>query len=104
MKRLLPDRRATRTAQESAEVGRQVKNLLEHPGWEYLLEELDAKADTNLLLLVNPKDKTTGEYADAVGYAKGLRDIAKVAETVIKRGQKAQDEAHQLEAAGQAAE
>lgn len=104
MKRLVSNRQTDRTAEEMAEVGRHVKALLEHPGWEYLLEELDAKADANLNLLVNPKDLTTGEYADAIGYAKGLRDVVKIAETVIKRGKKAQDEAHQLEAAGQAAE
>lgn len=104
MKRLVSDRQANRTAEETAEVGRQVKSLLEHPGWGYLLEALDAKADANLNLLVNPKDKTTGEYADAIGYAKGLRDVQKVAEQVITRGRKALDESHQLDAAGQAAE
>jgi hypothetical protein len=104
MRRLLPGRQATRTAEETAEIGRQVKSLLEHPGWEYFLEALDAKADAGLNLVVDPKETTHGQYADAIGYAKGLRDVQKVAEQVIKRGQKALDEAHELDVAGQATE
>lgn len=104
MKRLLTARQETRTAEETAEVGRQVKSLLEHPGWEYLLEELDAAADRQLNLVVDPKETTERQYADAIGYAKGCRHVTRHAEAVIKRGRKAQDEAHQLDVAGQATE
>lgn len=104
MKRLVPDRRETRTLEQTAEAGRQVEALIEHPGWEFLLEEADAKADGAINLVGHPKDKTATEYADAIAYARALRDLPRVAEAVIKRGRVAMDKAHELEAAGQAAE
>lgn len=84
--------------------GRDMEELVDHPGWGVvteLLDRLHAKGVDRLTR--SPKPLSQAEYAQTVGFLSGIHAATDVAKTVVERAWEARRDLDRL-AAGQAAE
>ncbi len=70
--------------------GREIASLMEHPGWEVLMAEVNShKQDlTDVLVGMNPASEAA-KYADLCGQIRGVGSLEGLALEVVEVGQSA---------------
>lgn len=78
------------TRQEQVNVGEQVEQILEHPGFKALLEVLQIQEESETRMrLYRKADADAAVYADHIGYIRGLREVLPLAKGLIQNGKEA---------------
>lgn len=73
--------------ERSVHNARLVEDLLEHPGWEPLLESIELyERALNTMLLLGKADENAAEAAKKLGEMKGLRELDPLARGVVAHG------------------
>jgi hypothetical protein len=79
--------------------GENVAALLEHPGYADLLLAAEAKARAmQKALMMRPVRESTAEYANELGFMRGLSEIPKLAESIVALGKQSAEKIHAREA------
>lgn len=96
--------RAKLTPEAVVAEAKQVESLMETPGWAFLMElfEQREKRELTMQMAGNPSDKAV-EYAEFMGYLKGLRELGQSAKAIAEYGKQLENELKQREVAGDAA-
>lgn len=82
-----------------------LQTLKNHPGWEVLAREVEARAGAKNRWLLNGNAKTLEDYRGEAGWVNGARDVLALADSLaeqIERERKRRDEAA-AQAKGEAA-
>lgn len=86
------------TDREAVEAARDVESLVDHPGYEHLLDAVVLRVEALHAELIDKKPSSSAaEYADIVGQLRGLRELHGLAEGVIRYGRKAEEALRQEE-------
>ncbi len=77
---------------------------MEHPGWEHLVEAIDEREKRETFnRLTAPPSEAAAEYADFIGFLKGLRELTPTAQRIVDYGRQVEQDIRNQEVAGSAA-
>jgi len=94
------DNRDSEELTAATQAGEQVKDLMEHPGWEVLVAEVGARRDQILAVVIhgNPFSQIE-KYAYSTGQVSGIEEFTGIAEQIVSGGESAADQLEYMEAA-----
>jgi hypothetical protein len=78
---------------EAARKGTEISKLMEHPGWDSLMEALEARNRAEQVQLM--RGKATGDgatYERSIGQWAGRESIKDIAEGAVEAGREAEEE------------
>lgn len=86
------------------EEARQVEELMEHPGWKVLEAAIETREKRELrAVMARSVSESASEYADFIGFLKGLRALEPSARAFAAFGKKLEQEQKDIESRGEAA-
>lgn len=89
---------------DQVQTGREVAELLEHPGFAELEAAFEEAKARSTIVLLNAKPTNEGaEYAARAGEIRGLSRLRAIAEAKVKQGRKAEEKLRVLEEQGEVA-
>lgn len=76
---------------EKITAAEQVTQLLQHPGWEFVLASIKEYERTLIAGVVSSPQDSIEKYAHRSGQIKGLREVEQIAHGLVKAGKDVED-------------